>query len=361
MKGLKEFFLMIFGISILCTMQGCLNFPNKSAPDVPVMDGVMHTVREGETLDAIAAAYNVSTQLIERVNNIRPSEKVRHGNRLFIPGATELKVVQKEDKQKAKVVKQDGLWHPVRRGETLIAICRAYDKSIDEIQQVNNITDPSSIMIGQRIWIPGAFEVQDVEIPKVTIIAEAPVIENKPEPRVEEKIVPPPTPTPKAEKKDDKKPTPTPQEFPRKVEEYGPIRFQWPIKDNFRVLREFSTKIRNFNSGIDLGAEIGTPVYAAADGEVQLVGGVTDELGSGYGNHIIIYHGEQDNEGIRTIYAYNSENLVTQNQKVKRGEMIARVGDTGQPAVLKEGGVLHFEVRRGGMALNPMEILPSLD
>ena len=119
-------------------------------------------------------------------------------------------------------------------------------------------------------------------------------------------------------------------------------------------------KTGSSNTGIDLGAEIGTPVYAAAAGEVTFVGKITDDLGNMFGNYVLIYHGEtKSNRGIRTIYAHNSEVTVETGQKVKRGEEIGRVGNTGLP-ISQDGGVLHFEIREFDTPLDPEKILPSL-
>jgi len=352
MKGLKAF---IIGVAGIVLMQGCVTAPWQAKRDVAVMDGVVHTTRQGETLDAIADAYEVSPQLLSRVNGIYDPNTIKPGTRLFIPGAKELRTVEPKAVKEAK---RDGLYHTVGPGETLIAIAHAYDVSTEELQRVNNIKDPSIIKTGDRLWIPRAKEVKDVEIPKVTIVTEKPIKKEEQDPRINEKIVPPPAP-PKTETAESGKNTGKIVEFPREVSTIGPEKFQWPLKDNFRILRPFSESPASFNSGVDLGADIGTPVYAAADGEVQLAGGVTEELGSGYGNHIILYHGERDNKGIRTIYAHNSENLVKTGQKVKRGEMIARVGNTGQPAIA-DGGILHFEIREVGKAIDPMKALPPL-
>ena len=148
-------------------------------------------------------------------------------------------------------------------------------------------------------------------------------------------------------------------EFPREVTTLGPERFQWPIKGQFSVLRPYSKSGDNMNLGMDLGAEIGTTVCAAADGEVQLVGTPVDEMGSSFGNYIFLYHGERNKKGLRTIYAHNSENLVKKGQKVKRGDPIARVGNTGLP-FKKDGGILHFRIMELADTIDPATVLPPL-
>ena len=148
-------------------------------------------------------------------------------------------------------------------------------------------------------------------------------------------------------------------EFPREVTTVGAERFQWPIKGQFTVLRPYSKSAGNLNLGIDLGAEIGTPVCAAADGEVQLVGTPVDDLGSSFGNYIILYHGLRDKKGLRTVYAHNSENMVKAGQKVKRGDQIGKVGNTGLP-FKKDGGILHFRIMELDTNIDPVTVLPPL-
>lgn len=103
--------------------------------------------------------------------------------------------------------------------------------------------------------------------------------------------------------------------------------------------------VYNYHSGLDIAAPYGTPVYAADGGTVSFSG-----WRSSYGNIVIITH---DN-GSQTYYAHNSSLLVSSGQKVYRGQQIAKVGSTGNST----GNHLHFEVRIGGQAVNPLGYLP---
>ena len=100
-------------------------------------------------------------------------------------------------------------------------------------------------------------------------------------------------------------------------------------------------KYRKFHAGMDFSAATGTPIYATGDGVVKKV--VTS---SGYGKHIVIEHGF----GYETLYGHMSEFNVKRKQKVKRGEIIGYVGNTG----LSSGPHLHYEVRKNKKVLNPV-------
>ena len=85
---------------------------------------------------------------------------------------------------------------------------------------------------------------------------------------------------------------------------------------------------------------------AAANGEVIYSGALR-----GYGNIVILRH----NDGLVTIYAHNQKNLVREGERVRRGRVIARVGQTGRAS----GPHLHFEVRKDNLARNPLRHLPQ--
>ena len=102
------------------------------------------------------------------------------------------------------------------------------------------------------------------------------------------------------------------------------------------------TKARKMHNGMDFSAQIGTPVYATGDGTIIRA----DNRSSGFGNHIRIDHGY----GYTTVYAHLSEYNVRKGQKVKRGEVIGFVGNTGR----SRGPHLHYEVWLNKDKLNPV-------
>jgi len=192
-----------------------------------------------------------------------------------------------------------GAFHQVRQGETLRSICRAYGAEPQEVAEVNGLEDPNRLRVGQRLFIPDATE------PRV--VPEAGAGE------------------PAAEVKQE------------------PGRFVWPV-DGVLTSR-FGLRGGRRHDGIDLGAPAGTPIRAAAAGQVLYAGEQ-----AGYGLIVIIRHAD----GYISVYAHNSENLVREGQQVKQAEPVARVGRTGRAT----GPHLHFEIRQGTKPRNPLFFLP---
>ena len=100
-------------------------------------------------------------------------------------------------------------------------------------------------------------------------------------------------------------------------------------------------KTKKFHAGMDFSAKTGTPIYATGDGKVSKV----KKSRRGYGNHVIIDHGF----GYKTLYAHMSKYIVKKRQKVKRGDIIGYVGNTGTSVAPH----LHYEVQKDGRKINP--------
>ena len=121
----------------------------------------------------------------------------------------------------------------------------------------------------------------------------------------------------------------------------------WPLPSSRNITSPFGTRIhpifktKKTHHGIDIGAGMGSSIVAAKDGKVIIAG-----WQGGYGNAVIIDHGG----GITTVYAHCSKLLVRVGQNVRMGEVIAKVGSTGYST----GPHLHFEVRKNGAVVNPL-------
>jgi len=200
-----------------------------------------------------------------------------------------------------------GVYHRVRSGENLYRIGKAYGVSVPQLSRANSIGDPRRLTVGQRLLIPGADRALPVRL----------ITPDRAEPD-----------------------WPGPPDLPS-----AGGSFLWPISYG-KLTSRFGPRGQTFHDGIDIGAPIGTPVYAAREGRVLY----SDRL-SGYGNVIIIGHAA----GYATVYAHNSSHVVRSGEQVRQGQIIARVGDTGRAS----GPNLHFEVRKDNVARNPLQFLPA--
>jgi murein DD-endopeptidase MepM/ murein hydrolase activator NlpD len=201
------------------------------------------------------------------------------------------------------------VYHQVRPGENLYRIGKAYGVPVDKLARANDISDPSKIEVGQRLRIPGA-----------------------------------------------RRPVPVDLVTPRSVRTQpkralGPVlvgqKLLWPVNGG-TVTSGFGQRGRSFHDGIDISAPVGTEVLAAGDGEV-----IYSDFLRGYGNCIIVRHGD----GLATVYAHNQRNRVREGQRVRRGQAIGTVGDSGRTT----GANLHFEVRQDNVAHDPLYFLPAVE
>ena len=121
--------------------------------------------------------------------------------------------------------------------------------------------------------------------------------------------------------------------------------FQWPLH-SMQVTSGFGHRGSAYHEGIDLRARQGTPVYAVQGGTVVYA----NRTIRSYGNMIVLRHKGE----VSTVYAHNSEILVRRGQAVQQGQIIARTGNTGR----SRGPHLHFEIRSGLGALDPIQYIP---
>lgn len=123
----------------------------------------------------------------------------------------------------------------------------------------------------------------------------------------------------------------------------------WPVTDYYRISSPYGERInpiskeKTFHSGIDILAPEGSNIVSAYDGIV-----IFAEYYNDYGNTVKIQH----NNGMITLYAHCSELLVNEGDKVKAGDLIAKVGSTGKAT----GEHLHFEIQKAGEPVDPMKL-----
>ncbi|WP_430384392.1 peptidoglycan DD-metalloendopeptidase family protein [Archangium violaceum] len=227
--------------------------------------------------------------------------------------------------------------HTVAPGETMYRISRNYGVSVEELSRANGINDPRTLSVGQELVIPG--------IEKLVPVA----TESSPTPepgRGNERPVP-------GKKSPVVVTAPGSRSEPRPVSRPAPARpvpetkgmLDWPLRGV--LYARFGKKGREPHDGIDLAVPVGTPVKTAQEGEVLYAGEQR-----GYGLIVIVQHSER----LITLYAHNRDLRVKSGQKVRRGQVIATVGESGKTS----GPQLHFEVRVDGKPADPLDYLGPL-
>ncbi len=200
-----------------------------------------------------------------------------------------------------------GTWHIVAAGETSGSIAKQAGVPLDDFLEINGLRRGEALAPGQPVFVLGRAG------------AESAASTEAPQPEI--------GPAPAGGK--------------------SASTLRWPLAAP-RLTSPFGKRWGRNHEGIDMAAPIGTPVYAAAGGDVIYAG---DRV-RGYGNMVVIKH----DGDLVTVYAHNSLLMVHTGDRVSAGQEIARVGDTGRAT----GPHLHFEVRRREVPQDPMQFLPAL-
>jgi murein DD-endopeptidase MepM/ murein hydrolase activator NlpD len=307
--------------------------------------GTPITVAPGETLDMISRQHGVPVSAIMQANNITSPAMVHPGDHLviprrapsaaaYVPPATRIATTapgMPVGAPRTALAPTTGM-HVVAPGETLHSIARLYGKSVMVLAKANNIPPDTMVKVGEHIIIP------DVQ-PGAAVA-----------PRAQAQVAPPAGPslaiaesphsarvaTPEA---------PAPETTIKTAEPAGGLpSFRWPVRG--RVIASFGPTPNGLqNDGINLAVPEGTPVKAAEDGVVAYAG---NEL-KGYGNLVLVRH----SNGFVTAYAHASDILVKRGETVKRGQVIAHSGQTGNVTSPQ----LHFEIRKGSTPVDPSQYL----
>lgn len=219
----------------------------------------------------------------------------------------------------------------VRPGDTLYRIAIEHGQTARDVQAWNNLSNPNMIEVGQvlRVSPPVGMTPSASPAPVSTATAVAvapPVVVSRP---LNAPAVTSPVATPAAS-----------PALPEPVKAGEGVNFIWPAKG--AVIANFDEAK---NKGVSIAGRAGEPVLAAADGRVVYAGAGL----RGYGNLIILKH----NDTFLTAYAHNQALLVREDQAVKQGQRIAEMGSSDADRVK-----LHFEVRRDGKPVDPLQYLP---
>ena len=258
--------------------------------------GISHHVGSGESLSFLADLYGISTDTILWANNMDEEDVLHPGDSVV-------------------VLPVDGVLHTVRRGQNPGKIADLYDISLEDILAQNQI-EKDTIYPGQQIIIPGG------------------------EPLIESEIAARSPSDPSSGRGDIKSDRPRPIPPPSAK---APASFGILQKPCDCVYTQY---YHPGHYALDMANKAGTPIFAAEDG---IITRADYGWNGGYGYVIEIDHGNN----LRTLYAHNKKLHIREGQTVRRGDVIATIGNTGR--VYGQTGIhLHFEVILNGIKKNPL-------
>ena len=302
--------------------------------------GAPVTIGHGETVETIARRYNVPASAIIETNGFHNAAEIKPGQRLVIPryvtsGAAQHAAVAPAA---APAATSSGV-HIVKPGESLRGIAHHYGLSPAEIARANRIEPYAKLNAGDRLNIPGTRPVADARptpVPQLTQPRTIPI----------DRVA---TTTPRETARMATPELAAPPETTVKTAEAtgGLPSFRWPVRG--RVILAFGQPNNGQpNDGINVSVPEGTPIKAADDGIVAYSG---NEL-KGYGNLVLVRHPN----GYVSAYAHASEILVKRGDAIKRGQVIANAGQTGNVTSPQ----VHFEIRKGSTPVDPSKYLAGL-
>lgn len=225
--------------------------------------------------------------------------------------------------------------HRVTKGETLYSIAMRYGWDYRRLAAANDIDPPYEIHPGDVIRF-------DVEVPadlpgsgsntgSVSSARSSPSGKNAT--------------SEQSSTRDKTPPQGSPSNNALQVTDEASSEIDWAWPHSGPIIAKYSSGGSDVNKGVDIGGDAGDPVRAAADGNVVYAGSGL----LGYGNLIIVNH----SDAFLSAYAHNRRILVKEGQNVGQGETIAEMGSSGADRIM-----LHFEVRRRGDPVDPMQYLP---
>jgi murein DD-endopeptidase MepM/ murein hydrolase activator NlpD len=314
--------------------------------------GTAITLAPGETLEMLSRRYGVPVAAIMEANSITKPAQVHPGQHVVIPryrgpaaaamSAPPTRVASTASPMPSATpvgppqaaLAPTSAVHVVAPGETLHSIARLYGKPVLVLAKANNIPPDTMVKIGDRIIIPDVRSAMPAKPAAPHAEAPAPASQNlatADSPHSARLVTPA---------------APVGQESAVKTAEpAGALpSFRWPARG--RVIAGFGPQPNGLqNDGINVAVPEGTPVKAADDGVVAYAG---NEL-KGYGNLVLVRH----SNGFVTAYAHASEILVKKGDTIKRGQVIAKSGQTGNVTSPQ----LHFEIRKGSTPVDPAQYL----
>lgn len=304
-----------------------------------------YIVRRGDTVQSVANRFDLTVLGLVSANPGLPSlDRLEVGSTLYIPTG------------------EPGLLVRLKPGETIQDLASRFGLSVIQVAKANALNSPIDVQAGDLVLLPGIQAKTTYD--RLLQIREA---ERKAREEEERRLAEERRQREEARRKQQEARRKQ-QEEQRRLEQQARTRqqqvqsqprlrranavvaaagYRWPMT-NFTITTYYGRRgvFQRFHTGIDLAAPTGTPIYAARAGQVDTAGWSR----FGYGLHVILDHGGAQ----ETLYGHMSRIAVRPGQWVARGDLIGYVGSTGWST----GPHLHFEVRVGGAARNPMAYLP---
>jgi len=310
-------------------------------------------VGTSDTLDTLSRRYNVSSAAILQANGYKGPRTLSPGQQLIIPHPTAVVAAPAvapapaltAPASRAVAVAAAPTVHVVNHGDTLLSIARRNHVPVGELARANHLEPSAKIRLGMKLTVPGAktAAIAPAAQPATAAVAVPPAAAlAAPASRMAAAGGAPQSARLAQATATEDAADATPV---KATEATGALpTFRWPVRG--KVITSYGAKTNGkSNDGINLAVPEGTPVKAAEDGVVAYSG---NEL-KGYGNLVLVRH----SNGYVTAYAHASELLVKRGDTIKRGQIIAKSGQSGEVGSPQ----LHFEIRKGSSPVDPLQFL----
>lgn len=325
--------------------------PPRSVAAAQPAGGTKIIVGTSDTLDVLAKRYRVTPQAILAANGYKGPRTLSPGQQLIIPHPGATAAAPAPAAKPVAAVAAPPSTHFVNRGDTLASIARKNHIAPAELARANGLAPSAKLKLGTKLTVPGAKTAAVAAPLAAAPVAAAPVagtlqpVAAAPAPATKMAAVAAPAQSARlaqASANVEEKSAETPAKA-AEVTSALPT-FRWPVRG--KVITSYGAKTNGkSNDGINLAVPEGTPVKAAEDGVVAYSG---NEL-KGYGNLVLVRH----SNGYVTAYAHASELMVKRGDTIKRGQVIAKSGQSGEVASPQ----LHFEIRKGSSPVDPLQFL----
>jgi murein DD-endopeptidase MepM/ murein hydrolase activator NlpD len=310
-------------------------------------------VGTSDTLEVLAQRYHVTPAAIIAANGYKGPRRLSPGQSLIIPHPTaaaaapapaQLAAAPVTAAPVSKPVAAPPSIHVVNPGETLASIARQNHVSVAELAKANNIDAAAKLKLGTRLTVPSKVAAAAPAAP-AGVVAAAAAVATVPAANSKVAAAAPQQSAHLAQANPQLDEMAAEAPAVKASDATGALpTFRWPVRG--KVIAGYGAKTNGkSNDGINLAVPEGTPVKAAEDGVVAYSG---NEL-KGYGNLVLVRH----SNGYVTAYAHASELLVKRGDTIKRGQVIAKSGQSGEVGSPQ----LHFEIRKGSQPVDPLQFL----